>query len=222
MGHRVAVLRDGVLQQVDTPRTLYHEPDDLFVAGFIGSPAMNLVPCATGADVEFGGVALLLSDSARGALAGFAGDRVIVGFRPDAVTLGDGTLKGITRVVEDLGADVFVHLAVDHGGDTVSIVAKVPAPYVGEPGEPVPVRVTGAIHPFDPAGRRWRRRCPDAMPRLGRGRVRSAASWRSRSSASAAASGSRARCRRPRSSRRTPCPSPRRGSAPRAAGAPPG
>ena len=66
MGHRVAVLRDCVLQQVDTPRTLYHEPDNLFVAGFIGSPAMNLVPCATGADVEFGGVALRLSDSARG------------------------------------------------------------------------------------------------------------------------------------------------------------
>jgi multiple sugar transport system ATP-binding protein len=154
MGHRVAVLRDGVLQQVDTPRTLHHEPDNLFVAGFIGSPAMNLVPCATGADVEFGGVALPLSDSARGALAGFAGDRVIVGFRPEAVTLGDGTLKGITRVVVDLGAEVFVHLAVDHGGETVSIVAKVPAPYVGEPGEPVPVRVTGAIHLFDPAGPR--------------------------------------------------------------------
>lgn len=75
---------------------------------------MNLVPCATGADVEFDGVALPLSDSARGALAGYAGDRVIVGFRPEAVTLGDGTLKGITRVVEDLGAEVFVHLAVDH------------------------------------------------------------------------------------------------------------
>src|SRR5918996_4513208 len=67
------------------------------------------------------GVTLPLSDSARGALAGFGGDRVIVGFRPEAVTLGDGTLKGITRVVEDLGAEVFVHLAVDprwrHGVD---------------------------------------------------------------------------------------------------------
>jgi hypothetical protein len=49
---------------------------------------------------------------------------------------------------------MLVHLAVDHGGDTVSIVAKVPAPYVSEPGEPVPVRVTGAIHLFDPAGPR--------------------------------------------------------------------
>jgi multiple sugar transport system ATP-binding protein len=154
MGHRVAVLRDGVLQQVDTPRTVYHEPDNLCVAGFIGSPAMNLVPCATGADVEFGGVTLPLSDSARGALAGFAGDRVIVGFRPEAVTLGNGTPKGITRVVDDLGSEVFVHLALDHGGETVSIVAKVPAPYGGEPGEPVPVRVTGAIHLFDPAGPR--------------------------------------------------------------------
>jgi multiple sugar transport system ATP-binding protein len=158
-------------EQVDTPRTLNQEPDNVFVAGFIGSPTMNLVPFAAGADVEFSGVALPLSDSARGALAGLAGDRVIVGFRPEAVTLGDGTPKGITRVVEDLGAEVFVHLAVDRGGDTVSIVAEVPAPYVGEPGEPVLVRVTGAIHLFDPAGRRWRRRCPDARPRLGRWRV---------------------------------------------------
>jgi multiple sugar transport system ATP-binding protein len=52
-------------EQVDTPRTLNQEPDNVFVAGFIGSPAMNLVPFATGADVEFGGVALPLSDSAR-------------------------------------------------------------------------------------------------------------------------------------------------------------
>jgi hypothetical protein len=49
---------------------------------------------------------------------------------------------------------ILVHLAVDHGGDTLSIKAKVPAPYVDEPGEPVPVRVTGAIHLFDPAGPR--------------------------------------------------------------------
>jgi hypothetical protein len=65
-----------------------------------------------------------------------------------------GTLKGITRVVGDLGAEVFVHLAVGHGGDTMSIVAKVPAPYVGEPGEPVRVPVTGSIHLFDPVGPR--------------------------------------------------------------------
>jgi hypothetical protein len=74
--------------------------------------------------------------------------------RYDGTVGGDGTLKGITRVVEDLGAEVFVHLAVGHGGDTMSIVAKVPAPYVGEPGEPVRVRVTGAIHLFDPVGPR--------------------------------------------------------------------
>jgi multiple sugar transport system ATP-binding protein len=156
-------------EQVDTPRTLNQEPDNVFVAGFIGSPAMNLVPFCDrrGCRVQRRCTAALR----LGAVAGLAGDRVIVGFRPEAVTLGDGTPKGITRVVEDLGAEVFVHLAVDRGGDTVSIVAEVPAPYVGEPGEPVLVRVTGAIHLFDPAGRRWRRRCPDARPRLGRWRV---------------------------------------------------
>ena len=60
MGHRVAVLRDGLLQQCDTPSALYHEPANLFVAGFIGSPAMNLVPCETGDPVRVGGAALEL------------------------------------------------------------------------------------------------------------------------------------------------------------------
>jgi hypothetical protein len=148
-------------EQVDTPRTLYHEPGNLFVAGFIGSPAMNLVPFCDrrGCRVQRRCTAALR----LGAVAGLAGDRVIVGFRPEAVTLGDGTLKGITRVVEDLGVGGVRPSGRrprwGHGVDR------------GEPGEPVPVRVTGAIHLFDPAGRRWRRRCPDARPRLGRWRV---------------------------------------------------
>jgi len=55
MGHRVAVLRDGVLQQCDTPHVLYHEPGNLFVAGFIGSPAMNLVPSGVNEPIGLGG-----------------------------------------------------------------------------------------------------------------------------------------------------------------------
>ena len=57
MGHRVAVLRDGLLQQCDTPYALYHEPANLFVAGFIGSPAMNMFPCVTDEGVRVGGCA---------------------------------------------------------------------------------------------------------------------------------------------------------------------
>ena len=55
MGHRVAVLKDGVLQQCDTPHTLYHAPVNLFVAGFIGSPAMNLVAVRRRAPIGLGG-----------------------------------------------------------------------------------------------------------------------------------------------------------------------
>ena len=78
MGHRVAVLRDGVLQQCDTPHALYHAPGNLFVAGFIGSPAMNLVTCArAGTTVAIGGHRLELSPDAHAALDGFEGERVV-------------------------------------------------------------------------------------------------------------------------------------------------
>src|SRR5262245_37749060 len=83
MGHRVAALDEGVLQQVDAPRTLYHEPANLFVAGFIGSPAMNLVPVEAsrlriaGADVHL--------DGRTTAPAALNGDRLTAGFRPEAL-----------------------------------------------------------------------------------------------------------------------------------------
>src|SRR6187455_2512764 len=68
MGDRVAVLRDGVLQQCDTPRTLYHEPVNLFVAGFIGSPAMNLVELGADGPMQLGGSALRLNGPGEAAL----------------------------------------------------------------------------------------------------------------------------------------------------------
>jgi len=154
MGHRVAVLKDGVLQQVDTPHELYHRPGNLFVAGFIGSPAMNLVSCSTSAELRIGGVPLAVASEARAALGEFRGEHVMVGFRPEAVTLGDGTLVGVIRVVEDLGSEVFIHFGVEHEGESIPIVAKVPAPFGGHPGDAVPISVAGATHLFDPAGPR--------------------------------------------------------------------
>ena len=152
MGHRVAVLKDGVLQQCDTPHALYHQPGNLFVAGFIGSPAMNLVPSASG-PIGVGGHELDLSDE-RGCRLLRAPDDVVLGFRPESVTVGAGDIPGEIRVVEDLGSEVFVHVAVQHQGDTVSIVAKVPAPFAGRPGEPVQIGVRGAVHVFDAGGQR--------------------------------------------------------------------
>jgi multiple sugar transport system ATP-binding protein len=123
LGDRVVVLRDGYLQQVGTPKELYERPVNLFVAEFIGSPAMNLV----GADIVkdngtlravFG--ANSLSVEARPELGPYAGRRVILGIRPedldDASVTGRGDAGTITAVVdirEDLGSEIFVHFGVE-------------------------------------------------------------------------------------------------------------
>ncbi len=128
MGHRVAVMRKGELQQVDAPQVLYDHPDNLFVAGFIGSPAMNLLEGTLARDGD-GLVAVIGSHRlaldrelvrARRALAAFVGKPVIVGIRPesieDATIAGDGArgrLQGELLLRESLGSEVIVHLAVD-------------------------------------------------------------------------------------------------------------
>src|SRR5262245_16898942 len=82
MGHRVAVLRDGDLQQVAAPSKLYHEPANLFVAGFIGSPAMNMLPVSVDHVVKIGGADIRLGDAVA------AGGRQTIGFRPETVSVG--------------------------------------------------------------------------------------------------------------------------------------
>jgi multiple sugar transport system ATP-binding protein len=128
LGDRVAVMRDGELQQFDVPQRLYDEPVNLFVAEFIGSPAMNLV----GADLivsdgkleaKFGEHRLRVDDAlleARPALRGFEGKRVILGIRPEdledaAATDGapaDDRISAIVDIREDMGSEVFVHFGV--------------------------------------------------------------------------------------------------------------
>jgi multiple sugar transport system ATP-binding protein len=154
MGHRVAVLRDGRLQQCDTPHALYHEPANLFVAGFIGSPAMNLFPCASEPPLRVGGCPLDLDGDTTSRLGSFDGERVVLGLRPEAVRVGEGSLAAHIRTVEDLGAEAFVHVAFDHEGQTVSAVSKMPAPFKGKTGDNIDVQLAGAAHLFDPAGPR--------------------------------------------------------------------
>jgi multiple sugar transport system ATP-binding protein len=150
MGHRVAVLKDGVLQQCDAPGKLYHEPANLFVAGFIGSPAMNLVAASSrdGKPVLAGAALVFGSDRAP------VPADVVVGFRPEAVRLGDGPMNGRIRTVEDLGSEVFVHLVVQQDGVDTPMVAKVSAPFAGKTGDNVAIRIDGTVHLFDPAGAR--------------------------------------------------------------------
>ncbi|WP_330251678.1 sn-glycerol-3-phosphate ABC transporter ATP-binding protein UgpC [Nocardia sp. NBC_00565] len=108
MGDRVAVLKDGLLQQCATPRDLYRDPANVFVAGFMGSPAMNLftLPVADAA-VELGGATLPVPRSVAEAAEG----SVVVGVRPEHLELG-GDKSGILMevdVVEELGSDAYIY-----------------------------------------------------------------------------------------------------------------
>jgi multiple sugar transport system ATP-binding protein len=102
MGDRVAVLKDGILQQVDTPRNLYDNPANAFVAGFIGSPAMNLLNAPVN-----GGKAML--GDLQIDIPGNPGTSIIVGIRPEGFTPSSTGFKVQVEVVEELGADAFVY-----------------------------------------------------------------------------------------------------------------
>ena len=144
MGHRVAVLRDGDLQQVAAPSKLYHEPLNLFVAGFIGSPAMNTLPVSVGTVVNVAGIDIKIGDTVE------RGQRATLGFRPESVLIGEsGPIPARIRLVEDLGSELFVHLTIDHEGAEHRIVAKVDAPFAGHADENVHLTLSGAVHLFD-------------------------------------------------------------------------
>jgi multiple sugar transport system ATP-binding protein len=123
MGDRVAVLRGGVLQQVDHPQHLYDHPDNLFVAAFIGSPAMNLYEALMAKDagaVRVGSQELPLPAACRDAhpgLARYANKKIVLGLRPEhlpAATGGTGPyLTGNADLVEALGSELMVHFTID-------------------------------------------------------------------------------------------------------------
>ena len=153
MGHRVAVLRDGLLQQCDAPSTLYHEPVNLFVAGFIGSPAMNLIEVGGERPLRIGDAELELDGAAPPALA-TGGGALTVGFRPEALQIGDGPLRARIRTVEDLGSEMFVHVAVEHRDDSAPLIAKLSPPFDGAPDETVGLQIVGTTHVFGEDGAR--------------------------------------------------------------------
>jgi multiple sugar transport system ATP-binding protein len=126
MGDRVAVLKDGILQQVDSPRAMYDRPKNVFVAGFIGSPAMNLLQVDVDGDtLHFGGTDIRVPRSAADAVGSTRS--VTVGVRPEDVeVVGEG--KGLAtevEVVEELGADAYVYGSTEFGGERRPITARV-------------------------------------------------------------------------------------------------
>ena len=125
MGDRIAVLKDGVLQQVGTPRDLYESPQNIFVAGFIGSPAMNLF----NADIVDGGLTFgsAVAKVDREALSGTNAKSVTIGIRPEDVRVsssGEGLAVEVD-VVEELGADGYLYGHTEVEGSRVDIVARV-------------------------------------------------------------------------------------------------
>jgi multiple sugar transport system ATP-binding protein len=147
MGHRVAVMRDGILQQVDTPQHLYDAPRNLFVASFVGSPPMNLFEAAV---VREGGRLVCRAGETdmelpadvlteRPSLARYEGRRIAIGIRPEDVREAaewDGArLRGRILLVESLGSELLIHIEVAatplERSDLVDTAAQPPGPSLG-------------------------------------------------------------------------------------------
>ena len=131
MGDKVAVMNRGVLQQVDSPQEMYDRPENLFVAGFIGSPAMNMVEAVlarveAGCFAEFAGLRLRVPDetlAARPALAGYVGKSIVLGIRPEDMEdpqflptqVADAQIPVVVAHREAMGAEVYAHFTVAAG-----------------------------------------------------------------------------------------------------------
>ena len=150
MGDRVAVMKLGVLQQVDTPLKLYDKPANLFVAGFIGSPQMNLMEgTAVDGDVKVGKYTVPVDPTAERKMSG----RVTVGVRPEnwrIVTAEEGGLPVKVTVVEELGADSFVYGTCDVEGTPSNVIVRVAGRQHPQKGETLHVTTDPQnVHVFD-------------------------------------------------------------------------
>jgi multiple sugar transport system ATP-binding protein len=156
MGHRIAVMKDGKLQQVGTPLEVYEQPANIFVAQFIGTPPMNFIHTQVGAGgttLVGAGVTLPVPQSLRSAVAGMDGKKVLVGVRPENVLEAGkpahgeaATLEIVIELVETLGDQIIAHGKI---GDD-SLVVKLDAHKAPEFGQKLPVQVElDALHLFD-------------------------------------------------------------------------
>ncbi|AYD90472.1 sn-glycerol-3-phosphate ABC transporter ATP-binding protein UgpC [Actinomyces sp. 2119] len=167
MGDRIAVLKDGVLQQVGTPREMYDNPANEFVAGFIGSPAMNLGQFTVEGDTAtIGEARIRLSRATLDALSPEDGGKVTIGFRPESLDVVSSSDEHSIPVrlsfVEELGSDAYIYgelvgaedseAKLGSGEDSSQIIVRVPPRTAPEPGETVYVRIRpGKEHIFSSA-----------------------------------------------------------------------
>lgn len=141
MGDRVAILKDGVIQQADTPDNLYQAPANAFVAGFIGSPSMNLFEVTvTGGAADINGYAVSVPpETAAKATDG----KLIVGVRPEDLKLSDSGIPMTVQLVEALGPDTYVYGSLPMAGGPTTVVSRAQAtqrPALGSTVHVVPER----------------------------------------------------------------------------------
>ena len=151
LADRICVLQGGHTMQYDTPEAVYNRPAALFVAGFTGAPAMNLVPCRVDNGYAAVGPARLALPFA---LAAFAGERTL-GVRPENLTLApqsdmDLALPTMLSLLEPLGAETLITLRLGNGKGDVELLARVSAAFKQAPGSAVQVHVhPHHLHLFD-------------------------------------------------------------------------
>jgi multiple sugar transport system ATP-binding protein len=147
MGDRVAVLKDGLLQQCDTPVGLFSRPVNVFVAGFIGSPAMNLLTTTVDEDGALvGGTRLKLTPAQRSALTG---PGIVAGIRPEGWETGADGLAAVVEVVEELGSDQYLYCRSETAG---VLTVRTPGMAPWKRGEKIGLTPKpGAVHLFDEA-----------------------------------------------------------------------
>ncbi len=155
MGHRVAILDYGVMQQCDTPGELYRHPANLFVAGFIGSPAMNLLPThAQDGSVVLGSLRPDLDSAVAKAVSESGGADLTLGVRPQGLTLGSEGAPAEVKVVEELGSETFVFAELEHLGEPTRMRVRVDADYKVARGDKTHIDVVGQVHVFGADGLR--------------------------------------------------------------------
>ena len=156
MGERIAVMSEARLQQVGSPQDLYDNPDNRFVAGFIGSPSMNFLEVDVTRDgsearLKGDGIDIPLPDRYRPGFSKFSGSKLVVGVRPEHLDVEtpdpSGKLSGNADVVEYLGNEELIHLQV--GGS--DIVALIGSEHRVRPGDDLTLKVgLEKVHLFDP------------------------------------------------------------------------
>ena len=159
MGDRIVVMKDGVVQQVDTPSELYCNPCNMFVAGFIGSPRMNFIPCkvkdAPGAVLRVEDADITLKDNKSSPFLGkFSDSLLTIGVRPEDLTVDaayisknpESCIEAVVDVVEPMGSETYIYLNYH----STKLIARVASDVVCSPGQTLKLAVkTEKLHIFE-------------------------------------------------------------------------